>query len=72
MDKVTHILHKKTAKNVDLTPAITKKLLSIAENPQPNFRRYSIGFDANAMATLRRVLGYRWFNALIRRTVLKK
>jgi len=72
MDKVTHILHKKTAKNVDLTPAITKKLLSIAENPQLNFRRYSIGFDAKAMRALRGFLGYRWFNAVIRRSVLEK
>lgn len=72
MDKVTNILHKKTAKNVDLTPAITKKLFSIAENPQPNFRRYSIGFDAKAMRALRGFLGYRWFNAVIRRSVLEK
>ena len=71
MDKVTNMLHKKTAKNVDLTPKITHKLLEIAENPNPHFRRYSIGFDANAMKTLRGVLGYRLFNTIIRRFVLK-
>ena len=71
MNKVTEILHKKTAKNIDLTPRITQKLLSIAENPDPNFRRYSIGFDANIMKTLRAVLGYRLFNRIIRIFVLK-
>ena len=71
MDKVTQLLHKKTAKNTDLTPKITQKLLSIAENPNQNFRRYSIGFDANIMKTLRGVLGYRLFNSVIRRFVLK-
>ncbi len=71
MNKVTDILLKKTAKNIDLTPRITQKLLSIAENPDPNFRRYSIGFDANIMKTLRAVLGYRLFNRIIRIFVLK-
>ena len=71
MNKVTQILHKKTAKNTDLTTTITQKLLSIAENPSPHFRRYSIGFDANAMKALRFVLGYRLFNALIRKLVFK-
>ena len=71
MKKVTDILHKKTAKNTDLTPKITQKLLSIAENPEPNFRRYSIGFDANIMKTLRGVLGYRLFNCVIRKMTLK-
>jgi NAD(P)-dependent dehydrogenase (short-subunit alcohol dehydrogenase family) len=71
MEKVTETLHKKTAKNTDLTPKITQKLFEIAENPNPNFRRYSIGFDANAMKTLRAVLGYRLFNNMIRRFVLK-
>ena len=71
MNIVTDILHKKTAKNIDLTPRITQKLLSIAENPDPNFRRYSIGFDANIMKTLRAVLGYRLFNRIIRKFVLK-
>ena len=71
MNKVNEILHRKTKKNTNLTPAITQKLLEIAENPAKNFRRYSIGFDAKAMKILRKVLGYRWFNSLIRRSVLK-
>ena len=71
MDKVTEILHKKTKKNTNLTPQITQKLLQIAENPAKHFRRYSIGFDAKAMQTLRRILGYRLFNRLICRSVLK-
>jgi short-subunit dehydrogenase len=71
MNKVTDILHKKTAKNIDLTPRITQKLMSIAENPDSNFKRYSIGFDANIMKILRAVLGYRLFNRIIRIFVLK-
>lgn len=71
MKKVTDILHNKTAKNTDLTPKITQILLSIAENPKPNFRRYSIGFDANVMKTLRGVLGYRLFNGVIRKMTLE-
>lgn len=71
MDKVTDILNKKTTKNTDLTDKITHKLLEIAENPSRNFRRYSIGFDANVMKILRSGLGYRLFNSVIRRFVLK-
>ncbi len=71
MQKVTDLLHKKTKKNTNLTPIITKKLLEIANNPKTNFKRYTIGFDANAMRILRSVLGYRLFNSLIRRSVLK-
>ncbi len=71
MQKVTDLLHKKTKKNTNLTPTITKKLLQIANNPKTNFKRYTIGFDANAMRTLRYVLGYKLFNSLIRRSVLK-
>jgi NADP-dependent 3-hydroxy acid dehydrogenase YdfG len=71
MNKVTAILLKKTAKNIDLTPRITQKLVSIAENPSKNFTRYSIGFDANVMKMLRARLGHRLFNRVIRRFVLK-
>jgi NADP-dependent 3-hydroxy acid dehydrogenase YdfG len=71
MDKITDLLHKKTAKNKDLLPTITQKVLSIAENPPRSFKRYTIGFDANAMKILRSRLGYRLFNCLIRRSVLK-
>lgn len=71
MKKITDLLHEKTKKNTNLTPTITRKLLEIAENPAKNFKRYTIGFDANAMRFLRAFLGYRFFNALIRKSVLK-
>jgi short-subunit dehydrogenase len=71
MDKVTSILHKKTKKNTNLTPVITKTLFNIAENPKKNFKRYTIGFDANLMSSLRRFLGYQLFNCLIRKYILK-
>ncbi|ELV7525524.1 SDR family NAD(P)-dependent oxidoreductase [Flavobacterium psychrophilum] len=71
MDKITNLLHKKTAKNKDLLPTITQKILSIAQNPPRRFKRFTIGFDANAISFLRRILGYRLFNSIIRRSVLK-
>jgi NAD(P)-dependent dehydrogenase (short-subunit alcohol dehydrogenase family) len=70
MDKITELLRKKTAKNQNLLPSITKKILEIAENPPKKFKRFTIGFDANAMKLLRSKLGYRLFNSLIRRSVL--
>jgi hypothetical protein len=70
MDKITDLLHKKTAKNKDLLPTIIQKVFSIAENPPRRFKRFTIGFDANAMNFLRTILGYRLFNCLIRRSVL--
>ena len=66
MKKVTDLLQKKSNKNTNLTPLITEKLYGIAENPSKKFRRYTIGFDANFMKFLRRGLGYRLFNSLIR------
>jgi NAD(P)-dependent dehydrogenase (short-subunit alcohol dehydrogenase family) len=71
MDKISAILIKKSDKNTNLTADITHKLLNIAENPSKNFRRYTIGFDANAMKYLRAFLGYRGFNSVIRSFVLK-
>lgn len=71
MEKITQTLQQKSAKNKNLTEKITQKLLEIAENPQRNFRRYSIGFDARAMRMLRARLGYRLFNSLVRRFVTK-
>lgn len=71
MDKITAILHKKTKKNKNLLPDITQKILSIAENPPKKFKRYAIGFDANIMKLLRSKLGYRLFNSIIRKSVLK-
>lgn len=70
MCKITDILNKKTCKNLDLTNCIVEKLYKVAENPNKNFRKYSIGFDANLMKYLRRFLGYRAFNFVIRKKVL--
>lgn len=70
MEKITAILHKKTKKNTNLTPTITKTLFKIAENPKKKFTRYTIGFDANAMHFLRSKLGYKLFNRVIRKSVL--
>lgn len=70
MKKITDILHKKTKKNTNLTPEITKTLFEIANNPCKNFTRYTIGFDANAMRLLRSKLGYKLFNHVIRKSVL--
>lgn len=71
MQKISMTLQQKSAKNQDLTAKITQKLLEIAENPQRSFRRYSIGFDAHAMKLLRAGLGYRLFNRIVRRFVVK-
>ncbi len=70
MDKITALLHKKSAKNENLLPSVTKKILEIANNPPKKFKRYTIGFDANVMKLLRSKLGYRLFNSIIRRFVL--
>jgi short-subunit dehydrogenase len=72
MDSISEILNKKSTKNTDLTQDIVTKLFDIAENPNKNFRRYTIGFDANFMKYFRRFAGYRLFNAIIRRKVLGK
>jgi short-subunit dehydrogenase len=72
MYKITDILNKKTRKNHDLTNCIVEKLYKVAENPSTKFRKYTIGFDANFMKYLRRFLGYRAFNFVIRKKVLKK
>lgn len=71
MEKISAVLIKKSNKNKDLTAQITATLLSIANAPQKKFKRYTIGFDANAMKLLRSILGYRLFNALIRYSVMK-
>jgi NADP-dependent 3-hydroxy acid dehydrogenase YdfG len=70
MDKITLILHKKTGKNNDLVPKIVQKIFKISENPPVKFKRYAIGFDAILMKIMRSKLGYRIFNAIIRKSVL--
>jgi short-subunit dehydrogenase len=71
MDTISALLHKKSAKNSNLLPKITNKVYQIAENQPHKFRRYTIGFDANAIKYLRRIFGYRLFNVLIRWSVFK-
>ncbi len=71
MNKISGLLEKKSGKNNKLPQQIVEKLFSIAENPNKNFRRYTIGFDANLMRILRRRLGYRIFNFIIRKFTLK-
>lgn len=70
MQKIDEILANKTHKNHDLIDNILEKLYEIAENPNKNFRKYTIGFDANFMKYLRRLLGYRVFNFVIRKKIL--
>lgn len=70
MQKISKLLEKKSGKNCDLPFKIVTKLYRIAENPNKNFRRYTIGFDANLMKILRRLLGYKIFNSVIRKFTL--
>lgn len=70
MQKVGDVLLKKSNKNTNLTPLIVQKLHDISEHPNKEFRRYTIGFDANFMRWLRRILGYKLFNKLIRKFTL--
>lgn len=72
MEKISGILQKKTTKNDTLTHDIVEKLYDIAEHPSKNFRKYTIGFDANFMRYFRRILGYRLFNLIIRRKIFSK
>ncbi len=70
MNSINNILNKKTSKNQNLTTTIVNKLFSIANNPSKNFKKYTIGFDANFMKYFRRFAGYRLFNFIIRKKVL--
>lgn len=72
MDKISKLLLDKSGKNEELPQQIVEKLFKIAEKPNKNFRRYTIGFDANIMRILRRVLGYKLFNYIIRKFTLNK
>lgn len=71
MDKISNVLQKKSCKNSNLIGQILKKIYSIAENPNKKFTRYSIGFDANLMKYLRRILGYKLFNTVVKKFTLK-
>tara|TARA_R110002124_G_scaffold125901_6_gene285232 strand:- start:1020 stop:1835 length:816 start_codon:yes stop_codon:yes gene_type:complete len=71
MDTINEVVERKTKKNTDLKPAIIEEILKIAENPAKNFKRYTIGFDANCLSFLRKRVGYRLFGRMIRRSVFK-
>ena len=71
MEKIGKIVESKTKKNKDLQPQIIKEILKIADNPSVNFKRYTIGFDANCLNLLRSNFGYRLFGRIIRQSVLK-
>lgn len=71
MDKISNVLQKKSNKNSNLIGQILKKIYSIAENPNKKFTRYAIGFDANLMKYLRRILGYKLFNTVVKKFTLK-
>lgn len=71
MDNINAILNKKTSKNNNLTTTIVHKLFDIGVKPKKNFTKYTIGFDANFMKYLRRLLGYKLFNFVIRKNTLK-
>ena len=70
MDKISGLLLKKQSKNPHLISDIVETFFAIAAKPRVKFTRYTVGFDANAMSTLRSVLGYRIFNKIIRKQVL--
>lgn len=72
MQSIDGIMNRKTCDNHDLSEAILEKLYKIAESPSRRFKKYAIGFDANLMKYLRKFLGYRLFDRLIRRYVLNK
>lgn len=72
MQSIDGIMNRKTCDNHDLSDAILHKLYKIAENPSRRFKKYAIGFDAKLMKYLRKFLGYRLFDTLIRRYVLSK
>ncbi|WP_395045417.1 SDR family NAD(P)-dependent oxidoreductase, partial [Flavobacterium sp.] len=72
MKSIDTIMNKKTVDNHKLTDSVLEKIYEIAENPSKRFRRFSIGFDANLMKYLRKFLGYRLFNIVIRKYVLSK
>ncbi len=72
MKSIDGIMNRKTCDNHDLSKSILDKLYKIAANPSKGFKKHAIGFDANLMKNLRRFLGYRLFDRLIRRYVLSQ
>jgi hypothetical protein len=52
MDTINEVVERKTNKK-DLKPQINE-IFKIAENPALNFKRYTIGFDANCLSFKRK------------------
>lgn len=71
MDKISAVVENKTKKNKDLKPQIIRKIFKIAAYPSRNFKRYTIGFDANLLNIIRASIGYRLFGKIIRLFVFK-
>jgi len=69
MNTISKTANNKSVKNNNLLLSIIKKIFDIAEHPSKDFKRYTIGFDANFMKHLRCVLGYKLFSKLIRKLV---
>lgn len=72
MKSIDGIMNRKTSENQNLSKLILEKLVAIADKPSKGFKKYAIGFDANLMKYLRKFLGYRLFNRVIRSYVLSK
>jgi hypothetical protein len=69
MEKISVILEIKTKKK-EIWNLKLFGTFKIAENPLKNFKRYTIGFDANSLSFLRSGIGYRLFGRIIRQSVL--
>ena len=65
IEKVETILSKKK-KNINLFPKVLVGIEKAINDKSPSFKRYSIGFDAKLMGSLRRILGYRLFNKVVK------
>jgi short-subunit dehydrogenase len=72
MDKIDGILARKTKKNTNLKEKIILKIFDISGRKSLNYRKFTIGFDANLLKYLHLILGYRIFAMLIRFSVFKK
>jgi short-subunit dehydrogenase len=72
MKCIDGIMSRKTSENHNLSISILEKIYKIAENPSKGFQKYAIGFDAKLMKNIRRFLGYRLFDRLIKRYVLSQ
>nr|WP_309597778.1 SDR family NAD(P)-dependent oxidoreductase [Flavobacterium oreochromis] len=70
MDKISSLLLKKQSKNTNLIDDVVTTFFKIATRPRVKFTRYTVGFDAKFMRNFRVFVGYKAFNAIIRKQVL--